>query len=499
MTKNNLLVILGNQLFPIEKINKIGCKTIFMKEDLGLTTDYLHHKLKILMFFIAMREYRDELIDNGYQVIYHSIDDHTFTSPFMEVLHKTLLKHKITTINFFEIIDKTFSQEFENYKSKSHATFLEHPSPMFIFSKETFNGFSDQRNLRMGSFYKTARLNLKILLDSDNKPVGGKWSFDEDNRKKLPKNISIPSVPSPNESKYTKNLTSKIDTLFKGHPGSLSNLWMPTNRKDALAWLDNFFDNRFHNFGQFEDAIKAGNNFIFHSALSPILNIGLVTPNEVIHKALNYAKKNQIPLNSLEGFDRQIIGWREFIRGIYQTRGNEQEQSNFFGHYGKLTSHWYDGTTGIEPLDDAIKDCINFGFTHHIPRLMIIGNIMNLARIHPKEIYKWFMEMFVDSSEWVMVPNIYGMATFADGGIFATKPYSCGSNYILKMSNYKRADWCDVVDGLYWKFMYDNQNFFKKNPRLAILTKFLDKMDKDRKTMLFEQSNIFISKKTLLA
>ena len=210
-------------------------------------------------------------------------------------------------------------------------------------------------------------------------------------------------------------------------------------------------------------------------------------------------KKNQIPLNSLEGFIRQIIGWREFIRGIYQTRGKEQEQSNFFGHYGKLTSHWYDGTTGIEPLDDAIKDCINFGFTHHIPRLMIIGNIMNLARIHPNEIYKWFMEMFVDSSEWVMVPNIYGMATFADGGIFATKPYSCGSNYILKMSNYKRADWCDVVDGLYWKFMYDNQNFFKKNPRLAILTKFLDKMDKDRKTMLFEQSNIFISKKTLLA
>ena len=142
-------------------------------------------------------------------------------------------------------------------------------------------------------------------------------------------------------------------------------------------------------------------------------------------------------------------------------KSKEQENTNFFNHYRRLSPHWYKASTEIEPLDDAINDCLNYGYTHHIPRLMIIANIMNLSRIHPKEIYKWFMEMFIDSSEWVMVPNVFGMGTFADGGIFSTKPYSCSSNYILKMSNYKRGEWCNIVDGLYWKFIYDNR-YFKK-------------------------------------
>ena len=226
--------------------------------------------------------------------------------------------------------------------------------------------------------------------------------------------------------------------------------------------------------------------------------MGLLTPDEVIQKALDIAKLNSIPINSLEGFIRQIIGWREFIRGIYHYKGKEEQNSNFWKHDRKLTTDWYEGTTGITPLDDAIKDCIKYGYTHHIPRLMIICNIMNLSKIDPNEIYKWFMEMFVDSSDWVMVPNVYGMGTFADGGIFATKPYSCGSNYILKMSNYKKDEWCDIVDGLYWMFMNDNIAFFKSNPRLAILVKSLERMNEDRKQMIFEKANDFIERKTLI-
>ena len=202
-------------------------------------------------------------------------------------------------------------------------------------------------------------------------------------------------------------------------------------------------------------------------------------------------------LNSLEGFVRQIIGWREFIRGIYHCKGEEEIKSNFWNHNRKLTKDWYEGTTGIKPLDDTIKDCLKYGYTHHIPRLMIVANIMNLSRIHPDEIYKWFMEMFVDSSDWVMVPNVYGMGTFADGGLFATKPYSCGSNYIIKMSNYKKDDWADIVDGLYWMFMNDNISFFKGNPRLSILIKSLERMDDGRKEFIFEQANNFIDNKTI--
>ena len=348
----------------------------------------------------------------------------------------------------------------------------------------------------MASFYQKIRQKLCVLTDENNKPIGGKWSFDEENRKKIPKNIEIPSFPIIQKDNKFKSLKSKINSTFHGHPGSLDYLWMPTNRKDSLEWLDLFLENKFSKFGDYEDAIRFENNFLFHSALSPVLNMGLLTPNEVVYKALEFSKTHSIPINSLEGFIRQIIGWREFIRGIYHHKGNEEIKSNYWKHDRKLTNHWYEGTTGIIPLDDAIKDCIKFGYTHHIPRLMIICNIMNLSKIHPNEIYKWFMEMFVDSSDWVMVPNVYGMGTFADGGIFATKPYSCGSNYILKMSNYKKDSWCDIVDGLYWKFMSDNISHFKSNPRLSILVGSLERMNIDRKRLIFDKASNFITNMT---
>ena len=204
----------------------------------------------------------------------------------------------------------------------------------------------------------------------------------------------------------------------------------------------------------------------------------------------------EFPLNSLEGFIRQIIGWREFIRGIYHLEGQNESVGNFWNHDRYLTKDWYEGTTGIVPLDDAIKDCVNYGYTHHIPRLMIISNIMNLSRIHPSEIHKWFMEMFVDSADWVMTPNVFGMGTFADGGLFATKPYSCGSNYILKMSNYKKDEWCETLDGLYWSFISDNESFFKKNPRLSIISNSLKRMKPERKEIIFNKAKNFIKEKT---
>ena len=315
-------------------------------------------------------------------------------------------------------------------------------------------------------------------------------------QKKIPVNIAIPEKPSLINNNDINDLKNKINLIFKDHPGSVDCLWMPTNRQEALKWMDKFFKTKFHNFGIYEDAIIDNNNFLFHSALSPIVNMGLLTPDEIIQKAVKFSKQESIPLNSLEGFIRQIIGWREFIRGIYHYKGREEKKSNFWQHNRRLTSDWYEGTTGIKPLDDVIKDCLKYGYTHHIPRLMIVCNIMNLCRIHPDEIYKWYMEMFVDSSDWVMVPNVYGMGTFADGGIFATKPYSCGSNYILKMSNYKRGNWCEIVDGLYWKFMSDNLSFFKSNHRLSILVRSLDKMNKVKKDMIFEKATEFIESKT---
>ena len=499
MQTNNLLLILGNQLFPLEYIEKTKVKKIFMVEDFSLTTYQKHHKLKILMFLWSMRQYRDQLVKNGFIVYYNSINDKNFRDTYENKLLKILKDEKVRTISYFEIEDHFFEDRFNKFVSDNNLETKLFQSPMFLNSRSQFVEFAKTQKslIKMASFYQKMRIKMSILIDNNKKPIGGKWSFDEENRKKISGKIKIPKVPINTEDQRINNLKHKINVLFRDHPGSADYLWMPTNREEALKWMEIFFQNKFHDFGTYEDAIIDNNNFLYHSALSPIINMGLLTPKEIVEKAINFSKKNSIPLNSLEGFIRQIIGWREFIRGIYHYKGKEEKKLNFWQHNRKLTKDWYEGTTGIKPLDDVINDCLKYGYTHHIPRLMIVCNIMNLSRIHPDEIYKWFMEMFVDSSDWVMVPNVYGMGTFADGGIFATKPYSCGSNYILKMSNYKKDEWCDIVDGLYWKFMSDNLSFFKTNPRLSILVKSVERMNEDRKNMIFEKATNFIDNKTI--
>ena len=202
-------------------------------------------------------------------------------------------------------------------------------------------------------------------------------------------------------------------------------------------------------------------------------------------------------MNSLEGYIRQVIGWREFMRGIYQSYSEKMETRNFFKQNRKMKKSWYDGTTGLPPLDYAIKNALNHGWSHHIERLMILSNIMNLCEIKPTVVYKWFMEMFVDSSDWVMVPNVYGMGLFSDGGIFATKPYICGSSYFMKMMDFKKGDWCNIMDGLYWRFIDRNRKFFLKNPRLSMMVRIFDKMKTDRKKLILPAAEIFIKQNTI--
>ncbi len=498
MSNSNLLIILGNQLFPIKYIKKTSCTDIFMCEDYELCSDYKHHKLKILMFFISMREYKEELIKNGYKVHYRSIEDKDFKDQIEKKISKVIDSNAIKEVHQFELVDNFLKNRFKKLHNQKYIHWKIHKNPMFILSQHEFNEYASNRNTFLqGHFYKYMRKKLDLLIDENDMPIGGKWSYDEDNRKKITKNINISIKPKLKNDESLLNIKNNIIKYFSDHHGKMNNLWMPTNRQEALIWIENFFKTKFKNFGPFEDAIIDNNNFLFHSNISPLMNMGLITPDEVIERALTIYKKENIPLNSFEGFIRQIIGWREFIKGIYDIKGQDQIKSNFWNHNRKLTKDWYDGTTGIQPLDDTIKDCLNYGYTHHIPRLMILSNIMTLSRVNPKEINKWFMEMFIDSSEWVMVPNVYGMGTFSDGGIFSTKPYLCGSNYILKMSNYKKGEWCEVLDGLYWKFINDNIDFFKSNPRLSIMKNALSKIKAERKKMIFDKASNFIKNKTV--
>ena len=271
-----------------------------------------------------------------------------------------------------------------------------------------------------------------------------------------------------------------------------------------MSWFEDFLETRFSLFGDYEDALSSRGPLLFHSVLSPMLNIGLLTPDEVVDAAVRYAEQHDVPINSLEGFLRQIVGWREFVRGVYRHYSEDQEKENFWGHHRAMKPCWWDGTTGLRPLDDAIRKVVRYGWCHHIERLMVLCNLMNLCEIDPPEAHDWFLSMFVDASDWVMGPNVYGMGLMSDGGLFATKPYICGSNYILKMSDYHKPkpgdpDWCVVFDGLYWRFIDRHRAFFESNPRMSMTTRTLDRMDAGRRATIYSAADAFLEEVTLPA
>ncbi len=489
----SLFLILGNQLFPQKYLKPYKNSIFFMSEDHGLCTFQKHHKLKLILFLSSMRSYVDDLKKNKFKIHYEDLNK-SFKIPYEKKLENFIKKNKVNELISFEIEDKFFENKIIFLTKKLKIKWIVIPSPMFINTRDDFKQYlSKTKKPFMANFYKIARNKTDILMDKG-KPKGGKWSFDEDNRKKLPSSIKIPAMLTANETPHTKLLKKEIDKIFPNHPGKVDNFWLPTTYSDAIKWLDHFISKKFNLFGDYEDAVDTNNNFLFHSALSPLINLGLITPEIIIDRIRKVENKTKI--NSYEGYVRQIIGWREFIRGIYQNYDKQLEESNFFKHKNSLTKSWYDGSTGLDPLDHSIKNAEMYGYTHHIERLMILCNIMNLCEIEPKQVYNWFMEMFVDSSDWVMSPNVYGMGLFSDGGIFSTKPYICGSSYFMKMMNFKKGEWNDIMDGLYWRFINKNRKFFQKNPRLNMMVMIFDKMKDERKNNIIKKANQFIRDNT---
>ena len=491
--KNELALILGNQLFDPKYFPFSKDIPIFMCESDDLCTHFKYHKLKIIFFLAAMRSYRDELKSHSFNCHYTELspDSEHF---FIDQLEKYCLKMEVKTLHFFEIEDHFFNDQIIQFCNKNTIKPVIYDSPMFLTKKIEFKTYLDStKRPFMKTFYESQRKIFNILMDNG-KPVGGKYSFDEENRKKTPKKIIFPKVDMSDKSSYIDPIKKLVQTKFPDHIGSDEICWFPVTRLDALDWLDTFISERFSTFGDFEDAIDFRSDFLFHSVISPLINCGLLTPQTILDKLKSL--KQEIPLNSKEGFIRQIIGWREFIRGIYHNFDEKQQTDNFFNHQHRLTHHWYKGTTGIDPLDDAIKQVLSLGYTHHINRLMVIGNTMLLCRIHPQDVFKWFMECFIDSSDWVMGPNVFGMSQFSDGGIFATKPYFCGSNYIRKMSHYPKGDWCEIMDALYWRFIIDHQDFFSKNYRMKFMVSQAGKFSTEKIDTIIHLSDKFINKVT---
>ncbi len=493
-----LFVILGNQLFPPRHLRGYEHARFFMAEDVGLCTYVRHHKQKIVLFLAAMRAHAHELRKRDLQLDYVKLTDPLAEKPYEEKLRDAVHRHKCDTLVCFEIEDRFFEQRIKSFADEQGMGLTFVPSPMFLTPRGEFASYLDESNKPlMASFYQRQRRRLNILIDEDGQPTGGQWSFDADNRKKLPTNVAIPDRPTFTATDHVHDVSRLVEDRFADHPGSTESFWLPTTRRQALFGLNHFLEHCFKQFGDYEDALSTRDATLFHSVLSPTLNLGLITPDEVLDRALEAGEKRDVPINALEGFVRQIIGWREFIRGTDRHFGQRQAESNFWDHHRKLAPCWYDGTTGLLPLDDAIRKTVKLGWAHHIERLMVLGNLMLLCEVEPSAAYQWFMEMFVDSSDWVMGPNVYGMALFSDGGVFSTKPYICGSNYILKMSDYGKGDWCDVMDGLYWRFVDRHRAFFSGNPRLAVMPKTLDRIGDERRTRIFELADRFIDRVTV--
>ncbi len=355
--------------------------------------------------------------------------------------------------------------------------------------------FSTRKNYFQTDFYIWQRKQKNILLDKAGKPLGGKWTFDADNRQRFPKNEKAPVLELSATNKYIEEARQYVQNNFADNYGTAySPCLFVVTFTDAEQWLDDFLQYRFENFGVYEDAIVSAESVLHHSVLTPMLNIGLLQPQQIIDKAILAAAKYSIPLNSLEGFIRQIIGWREFIRIVYEREGSKQRTTNYWKFKRKIPACFWTGETGIDPIDITIKKLLQTGYCHHIERLMVLGNFMLLCEFDPDEVYRWFMELFIDAYDWVMVPNVYGMTQFADGGLMTTKPYISGSNYLMKMSDYAKGDWQAVWDGLFWRFMQVHRSFFLQNPRLGMLINTFDKMSSEKQALHLANAEAFLQK-----
>lgn len=492
-----LHLILGDCLFSQHEnlFSRQKANAIIMIEDEGLCTHYQYHKHKLILFLSAMRQHAEALaLEND--VHYYALEaanGEIDSRSFEEKLdHCIQSQENVDSLRCYKVDDQFFEERLLRWSLDRGLEITWVDSPKFLFPLSDFDHYlKSHKKPFLKTYYERQRKALGILVDEEGKPSGGKWSYDAENRKKLPKNYSTPAALHFSENPNAKEVKALVNRHFSHHPGDTNTFRWASNRKEALAVLDQFISEKLNLFGPYEDAFEAELKFGYHSTLSPYLNMGLLSPEEVISEVLEAYQKNGSALASVEGFIRQVLGWREFIRGMYR---NFDFGGNHFNLQNKLSPHWYEGTTGITPLDDSIKKVKEEAYNHHIERLMVIGNLMLLCEIDPQEVYRWFMEMYIDSADWVMAPNVLGMSQFADGGLFATKPYIAGSNYMRKMSHYPKGDWCDIVDGLYWRFIDKHRATFASNPRMSMMLGTLNKMNTERRVSIFGAAEQFLER-----
>ncbi|WP_084397542.1 cryptochrome/photolyase family protein [Henriciella aquimarina] len=449
------------------------------------------HKQKLWLHRASMARYAKRL--EGLKPAFEYIRYQT-GEPLLKPTIARLAKAGFTEILACDPVDFILEKRLRAYCETHGLELTLMNTPMFLNTPGENRAWrEDHTSWFQAEFYKRQRRTLDVLMEGD-RPKGGQWSFDADNRRKVPKKLqaSVPQLSPIEPDAIEEAARASVERDFPGNPGSLDQLWWPTSHEAAESWLGQFLHERFAQFGPYEDALLEGESLLWHAAITPMLNIGLLTPRLVLDAALAFIDAHDIPMNSAEGFIRQVIGWREFMRATYEDLGVSMRNGNAWGHTRPLPESFWTGETGIAPVDDVIKRILKTGYCHHIERLMVLGGFMFLCEVHPGDTYFWFMEMFADSYDWVMVPNAYAMSQNADGGQITTKPYFSGSAYIRKMGNYASGDWCDIWDGLYWRWIWQHRESLRGNPRWAMMVSMAEKMEAGKRDKHLEAAANFL-------
>ncbi len=454
-----------------------------------------------------MRWYKDYLInDLKYKhILYVSYDK---IQKGYGPIHKYFEKKEIKNIHYMDVVDQPLEDKIQReFGAKTKYTLHNHDTRLFMLNREDIKEYDTTirgKTYSHQNFYIWMRKKYDILMDDKGKPIGGKYSYDKLNRESVEEGEKYPRVPNVSHNDLEKGILKEcrefIEANFKDHYSAeaVSDMipMVPFTHSGAKTWFQIFLKERLEKFGKYEDAVIKSQDLMWHSFISPMLNNGLLSVRYVIEETMKYSGKHDIAIQNVEGFIRQVLGWREYTRTMYVLMGNKM-RVNHYGHKRKLSDVWYSGKLGIEPIDDCIRSAFKTGYLHHIRRLMFMGNFMLLCQIDPDEIYRWFMEFSLDSYEWVMYPNVYGMALYSGDDKITTKPYISTSNYILKMSDYKKGDgedWSKIWDALYYTFIHNNLNILKGNPRLFIMMSVYNKKTPEQIQGYLDISKRFLTK-----
>jgi deoxyribodipyrimidine photolyase-related protein len=484
-----LVLILGDQLdFHGTSLRGFDRETdeIFMIESSAESQYVWTHKAKIALFLSAMRHFALQLSSEGYPLHYVKESALSITEALKAYLLKKNIQHLVCT----EPGEWRLTESLKSL-AKELAIHIEiREDEHFYCSHQVFEGWAkDKKELRLEYFYRLMRKTHNILLDENGEPEGGQWNFDENNRKPYPKKgpgkIDDPVFFQPDQ--ITTEVLQYVENTYKNHPGSLEYFNWPVTREQARVALEYFVTYRLQNFGAFQDAMWTDTPFGWHSILSSSMNLKLLNPREVIAAVLEVRKKLAIDLSAVEGFIRQILGWREFVRGMYYLDMPKMAQENFFTHDRRLPKWYWTGQTNMACMKDTIGQTMKYGYAHHIQRLMVTGNFALLAELLPAEVCAWYLAVYVDAIEWVELPNTAGMALFANGGRFTSKPYIASGAYIKRMSNYcssckykpdvRFGETACPITTLYWNFLIKHREQFNANPRTRLMTANLNKIN----------------------